>query len=44
MLEKLDLLDKKGESIPLSTVEKELQVTLHDRLKKLLREEEIKWR
>jgi hypothetical protein len=44
LLERLDLLDKKGESTPLSTVEKELQVTLHDRLKKLLREEEIKCR
>jgi hypothetical protein len=44
LLEKLDALDKKGEYIPLSTEEKELQVNLHDRLKKLLREEEIKWR
>jgi hypothetical protein len=35
---------EKGEATPLSIVEKELQVTLHDRLKKLLREEEIKWR
>jgi hypothetical protein len=44
LLEKLDLLDKKGESAPLSTLEKEMQVTLHDMLKMLLREEEIKWR
>jgi hypothetical protein len=44
LLEKLDVLDKKGEATPLSTIEKELQVTLLDRLKKLLREEEIKWR
>jgi hypothetical protein len=44
LLEKLDALDKKGEDTPLSTEEKELQVNLHDWLKKLLREEEIKWR
>jgi hypothetical protein len=44
LLDKMDVLDKKEEHTPLSIQEKELQVEMHKRLKKLLRDEEIKWR
>jgi hypothetical protein len=43
LLDKIDVLDKKEEHAPLSVQEKELQVEMHKRLKKLLRDEEIKW-
>jgi hypothetical protein len=44
LLERMDTLDKKGEQTPLTVLEKEQQVEMHARLKKLLRDEEIKWR
>jgi hypothetical protein len=44
LLEKLDSLDKKGETGVLSFQEKEHQVAMHDRLKELQRDEEIKCR
>jgi hypothetical protein len=44
LLEKVDFLDKKEEHTPLIVQEKELQVEMHNRLKKVLRDEEIKWR
>jgi hypothetical protein len=44
LLDKMDILDKKEEHTPLTVQEKELQVEMHIRLKKLLRDEEIKWR
>jgi hypothetical protein len=44
LLEKMDILDKKEEHTPLSVQEKEMQIDMHKRIKKLLRDEEIKWR
>jgi hypothetical protein len=44
LLERMDTLDKKGEQTPLTVLEKEQQVEMHARLKKLLIDEEIKWR
>jgi hypothetical protein len=44
MLDKMDILDKKEEHTPLSVQEKEMQIDMHKRIKKLLRDEEIKWR
>jgi hypothetical protein len=44
LLDKMDILDKKEEHTPLSVQEKEMQVDIHQRIKKLLRDEEIKWR
>jgi hypothetical protein len=43
-LEKMDVLDKKGENVLLTIEEKYLQMFKHNRLKKLLRDEEMKWR
>jgi hypothetical protein len=44
LLDKMDVLDKKEEHTPLSVQEKEMQVEMHKRIKKLLRDDEIKWR
>jgi hypothetical protein len=44
LLDKMDVLDKKEEHTPLNVQEKEMQVEMHKRIKKLLRDEEIKWR
>jgi hypothetical protein len=39
----LDEIDKRAESVPLSTSEVDLRNFLQSRLAQLLREEEIKW-
>jgi hypothetical protein len=44
LLEKMDILGKKEEHTTLSVQEKEMQIDMHKRIKKLLRDEEIKWR
>jgi hypothetical protein len=44
LLERLDILDKKEEHTPLTVQKKYLQVEMHNRLKKLPRDEDIKWR
>jgi hypothetical protein len=44
ILPKLNDLDKKSETHLLSQGEKELKLALDTNLKKLLREEELKWR
>jgi hypothetical protein len=40
----MDMLDKKGEIDDLCIQEREEQIAMHDRLKRLLRDKEIKWR
>jgi hypothetical protein len=44
LLEKMDVLDRKGETTSLNIEEEYLQMFMHNRLKKLLRDEEMKWR
>ena len=43
MLEKLDELDKKAETMLLTSLEVNLKHVLNERLAELLREEELKW-
>lgn len=43
-MSKLDTLDKNKETNPLKVGELELKLVLHTNLKKLLRDEDLKWR